>query len=210
MHVGRYFLTLLALFAALYSTVIFAGKGSEWLKPKLGLDLKGGAQVILTPKLENGRKPSASELSASVDILRQRVDGQGVSAAEIVVQGDQIIVSVPGGNREAVSRVTQAAQMEFRRVLEATASAPTTAPTSPASTAPTGAPTTGATPKPSATTSKRVLSSALAPAAAPTPSPSPSPATSAGPQGQPTVTSGAIYSAQNFVLLDCSDPRARS
>src|SRR3954466_2958404 len=175
MHVGRYFLTLLALFAALYAAVIFAGSGSAWLKPKLGLDLKGGAQVILTPKLESGKKPSASELSASVDILRQRVDGQGVSAAEIVVQGDQIIVSVPGGNREAVSRVTQAAQMEFRRVLEATASAPTITPTTPATTAPTGAPT----PKPTSTTGKRVLSSALTAAATPSPSPSPSASPSA-------------------------------
>src|SRR4051812_47378813 len=182
MHVGRYFLTLLALFAALYSTVIFAGKGSEWLKPKLGLDLKGGAQVILTPKTEGNRKPSASELSASVDILRQRVNGQGVSAAEVVVQGDQIIISVPGGNRDAVSRVTQAAQMEFRRVLEATASAPPITPTTPASTVPTGAPT----PKPTTTAGKRVLSSALTAAATPSPSPSASP--SAGAADQPTLT----------------------
>ena len=43
LHVGRYFIALLVFFAALYSTVIFAGKGGAWLKPKLGLDLKGGA-----------------------------------------------------------------------------------------------------------------------------------------------------------------------
>jgi preprotein translocase subunit SecD len=214
LHVGRYFFTLLLLFAALYTTVIFAGKGSAWLKPKLGLDLKGGAQVILTPKLENGQKPSSSELSASVDILRQRVDGQGVSAAEIVIQGSQIIVSVPGGNRDAVSRVTQAAQMEFRRVLEETTSTPsvTTPPTS--TTVPT--PTAGAsTPKPTATTSKRVLSQALTAAATPSPSPSATPSPAATPSAspsaaQPTLTSGAIYSAANYALLDCSDPRVRS
>jgi preprotein translocase subunit SecD len=214
LHVGRYFFTLLLLFAALYTTVIFAGKGGAWLKPKLGLDLKGGAQVILTPKLENGQKPSSSELSASVDILRQRVDGQGVSAAEIVIQGSQIIVSVPGGNRDAVSRVTQAAQMEFRRVLEETTSTPsvTTPPTS--TTVPT--PTAGAsTPKPTATTSKRVLSQALTAAATPSPSPSATPSPAATPSAspsaaQPTLTSGAIYSAANYALLDCSDPRVRS
>ncbi|MCW2669605.1 MAG: protein-export rane protein SecD [Frankiales bacterium] len=216
LHVGRYFLTLLLAFAALYTTVIFAGKGSAWLKPKLGLDLKGGAQVILTPKLENGRNPSSSELSASVDILRQRVDGQGVSAAEIVVQGNQIIVSVPGGNQDAISRVTQAAQMEFRRVLEETVSTPSVTPTS-TTTVPT--PTAGAnTPKPTKTTSKRVLSQALTAAASPSPSPSttPSPAAtpsvsaSPGTPAQPTLTSGAIYSAANYALLDCSDPRVRS
>jgi preprotein translocase subunit SecD len=216
LHVGRYFLTLLLAFAALYTTVIFAGKGSAWLKPKLGLDLKGGAQVILTPKLENGKNPSSSELSASVDILRQRVDGQGVSAAEIVIQGSQIIVSVPGGNRDAVSRVTQAAQMEFRRVLAETVSTPSVTPSS-TTTVPT--PTAGAnTPKPTKTTSKRVLSQALTAAASPSPSPSttPSPAAtpsasaSPGTPAQPALTSGAIYSAANYALLDCSDPRVRS
>ena len=219
--VRRYLLTLLVAFLALYSAVIFGGKGSHWLKPKLGLDLKGGAQVILTPKTEGGKKPSASELSASVDILRQRVDGQGVSAAEIVVQGDQIIVSVPGGNRDAVNRVTQAAQMEFRQVLEEAASTP--APT--ATVVPTATPTAAAsTPKPSSTTSKRVLSQALTAAASPSPTPTatpaatptatpsaePSPSATPGPQDQPTLTSGALYSAQNFALLDCSDPKVRS
>ena len=214
LHVGRYFVTLLLLFAALYTTVIFAGKGSAWLKPKLGLDLKGGAQVILTPKLENGQKPSSSELSASVDILRQRVDGQGVSAAEIVIQGSQIIVSVPGGNREAVSRVTQAAQMEFRRVLEETTSTPSV--TTPPTTTTVPTPTAGAsTPKPTATTSKRVLSQALTAAATPSPSPSATPSPAATPSAsasaaQPTLTSGAVYSAANYALLDCSDPRVRS
>ncbi|MFN2536523.1 MAG: preprotein translocase subunit SecD, partial [Mycobacteriales bacterium] len=213
--VGRYLIALLVMFAALYSTVIFAGKGSAWLKPKLGLDLKGGAQVILTPKLESGKKVSASQLSASVDILRQRVDGQGVSAAEIVVQGDQIIVSVPGGNRDAVSRVTQAAQMEFRQVLEEAASTPS--PT--ATVVPTATPSVAATtPKPSKTASKRVLSQALTMAASASPSPSPSATPSAtptstgsaAPQDQPTLTSGAVYSAANFALLDCADPRVRS
>lgn len=220
MLVGRYLITLLVVFLALYAAVIFGGKGGAWLKPKLGLDLKGGAQVILTPKTEGGQKPSANELSASVDILRQRVNGQGVSAAEIVVQGDQIIVSVPGGNRDAVSRVTQAAQMEFRQVLEEQASTPTPSATT---VLPTATPSTAvSTPKPTKTASKRVLSAGLTAAASPSPSPSataspsasstpsPTPSASAGAQDQPTLTSGAIYSAAAFAALDCSDPRARS
>ena len=212
MHVGRYFIALLVFFLALYSAVIFAGKGGAWLKPKLGLDLKGGAQVILTPKLENGKKPSSEELSASVDILRQRVDGQGVSAAEIVVQGDQIIVSVPGGNRDAVSRVTQAAQMEFRQVLEERASTPSAAsvPTVTPSTTAKATPSSQPKSQPSPTHS-RALSAALTAAASPSPSPSPAPSTSASAApDQPALTSGAIYSAAAYATLDCADPRVRS
>ena len=216
LHVGRYFIALLVFFAALYTTVVFAGKGSAWLKPKLGLDLKGGAQVILTPKLESGKKPSSEELSASVDILRQRVDGQGVSAAEIVVQGDQIIVSVPGGNRDAVSRVTQAAQMEFRKVLEERASTPS--PSSTATVQPSATPqgTPQSTPKSQPSpTKKRPMSAALAAAASPSPSPTASSTPSASPSAsgapdQPALTSGAVYSAAAYAALDCADPRVRS
>src|SRR5690349_4000312 len=106
------------LFVALYTTIFFAGNGSDWLKPKLGLDLQGGAQVILTPKAEGGKRPNAEQLAAAVSILRQRVDANGVSEAEIVIQGSQIVISVPGGNRDSINRATKAAQMEFRRVIE--------------------------------------------------------------------------------------------
>ena len=118
LHVGRYLGVLAAIFAILYSTVIFAGSGSSWLKPKLGLDLQGGAQVILTPEAEGGKKPNPAQLAAAVDILRQRVNGAGVSEAEVVIEGDQIVVQVPGGNRESIATVTKAAQLQFRRVVE--------------------------------------------------------------------------------------------
>ncbi|MGZ6826605.1 MAG: protein translocase subunit SecD, partial [Mycobacteriales bacterium] len=99
LHVGRYFGALLLLFALLYSGVAFGGKSGHPLTPKLGLDLKGGAQVILTPKTTNGKKATASQLSTAVDILRQRVNVSGVTESEVVVEGEQIVVSVPGGNR---------------------------------------------------------------------------------------------------------------
>ena len=118
LKVVRYFAVLLSIFAILFTTVAFGGAHGV-LKPKLGLDLKGGAQVILTPKVQGtNKKPSASQLSAAVDIIDQRVNGAGVSEAEVVLQGDQIVVQVPGGNRDSIATVTKAAQMEFRRVVE--------------------------------------------------------------------------------------------
>jgi len=119
-------------------------------------------------------------------------------------------VSVPGGNRDAVSRVTQAAQMEFRRVIEETAgSVPQQQPTI---TPPTPSTSKSASPKPS-TTKKRVLSGALtvgSPSPSPSPTASPTASASPGAQDQPTITSGAKYTPATYAALDCSDPRARS
>jgi preprotein translocase subunit SecD len=206
LHVGRYFGVLAAIFVILYATVALAGPGSAWLKPKLGLDLQGGAQVILTPKTETGQNASAAQLTAAVEILRQRVDASGVSEAEVVIEGNQIVVSVPGGNRDSIATVTKAAQMQFRRVKTQEPVAPiaTTAPNPSAS--PT--PTTGAgagTPSPTATTNKRPLTSGLLAAGTPSPSPSPSASSST-----PAVVSGAVYSEANYAALDCRNPKARA
>ena len=216
LHVGRYLLALLAIFVGLYATVVFAGKGSAWLKPKLGLDLRGGASVTLTPKSSNGKPPTKDQLSSAVAILRQRVDANGVSEAEITVQGSTIQIAVPGGNRASIDKVTQAAQMEFRRVISCqsiqaangcTALPPTQYPTSllsPTST-PKASGTPSASPKPSATANKRPVSAALAAAATPTPTPTPTASPTA-----PALISGAEYSAETYANLNCGDPKVRA
>ena len=233
LHVGRYFLSLLAIFAVLYSTVVFAGHGSSWLKPKLGLDLKGGAQVILTPKAEGGKKPTADQLSAAVEILRSRVNGAGVSEAEVTIEGDQIKVEVPGGNRESIASVTKAAQMEFRRVVECqnlTASngctqlpvtqipksllaTPTPTATPSGSASPTPA---AAVPSPSMTANKRPVTAALTaptptPTATPTATPSASASASASASDASTaLPSGSEYTAATYAALDCSNAAVRA
>ena len=118
LHVGRYLGALLTLVVLLYAVVFLAGPGSKPLTPKLGLDLQGGSSVILEAKPPGGKAASASQLATAVDIIRQRVNGAGVSEAEVVVQGQNIVVSVPGGNRSSIKNVTQTAQLRFREVLD--------------------------------------------------------------------------------------------
>lgn len=200
LYIGRYLGALAATFVILYVTVIFAGSGSSWLKPKLGLDLQGGAQVILTPKSETGQKPQAEQLAAAVEILRQRVNGAGVAEAEVVLQGDQIVVQVPGGNRESIATVTKAAQLQFRRVIDIQSASPTVTTTT----------TTNPTSSPAATTNRRPLTSGLR-AAAPSPSPTPTPTPTASPvPDAPALVSGVEYSPAAFAALDCNDPRVRA
>ena len=112
LYVGRYLGALAAILVLLYTGVALAGPGSTPLTPKLGLDLQGGASVILQPKTT----PRAGQLDTAVEILNRRVNGAGVAEAEVVTQGTNIVVSVPGGNRESIQNLATTAQLRFREV----------------------------------------------------------------------------------------------
>ncbi|NBO46754.1 MAG: protein translocase subunit SecD [Actinobacteria bacterium] len=92
--------------------------------PRLGLDLRGGTQVILTPKQVEGQKVTDSAMKQAVSIIRQRVNAFGVSEAEVSVQGQgansTIIVSIPGKtNSDVIDSLKSTAKLDFRPVLDA-------------------------------------------------------------------------------------------
>lgn len=109
---------LLALVGILAGGVV-AGQAS-WA-PKLALDLEGGTQMILSPKVSGGSDINQDQLNQAVEIIRQRVDGSGVSEAEISTQsGRNVVVSLPGTPSAETRQLIQAsADMNFRPVLTA-------------------------------------------------------------------------------------------
>jgi preprotein translocase subunit SecD len=116
--------------------------------PQLGLDLQGGASVVLQPR----EKVPSAVLDQAIEIIRNRVDALGVAEPEITRQGTSIIVSLPGvKNKErALSVVGQTAQLLFRPVIqqlpaEATATTTTSSTSSTTSTTVEGAPATAPT-----------------------------------------------------------------
>jgi preprotein translocase subunit SecD len=143
---------LAVVFAVLIGTI--AG-GVLWSTatwtPKLALDLEGGTQIILTPKLESGQQVSSEQLEQAVSIIRQRVDASGVSEAEVTTQGGQnVVVSIPGEPDEAtLDRIESSAKLDFRAVLladvasTATTSTPGATPDPALSDVPTATPTNG-------------------------------------------------------------------
>ena len=96
------------------------GANGSWA-PKLALDLEGGTQIILAPKLESGDSVSPEQLNQAVSIIRQRIDSAGVSESEINTQGGKnIVVSIPGVPDDAtINRIESSAKLEFRPVLVA-------------------------------------------------------------------------------------------
>ena len=105
--------TLLGFFTGLalaYGLVALTG---TWT-PTLGLDLQGGTRITLIAEGE----PSEDNLLEASQIIDQRVNGSGVSEAEVTTQGNRfVVVEIPGESpanlRETVERQ---AQLRFRVV----------------------------------------------------------------------------------------------
>jgi preprotein translocase subunit SecD len=100
---------------ALYALVFFTGNGSA--KPKLGIDLQGGTIVTLTARQEDGAQPSEDALNRARDLIEVRVNGLGVSGAEVVRDGNNLTITVPGADSEGAKGLGQTARLAFRKVL---------------------------------------------------------------------------------------------
>jgi preprotein translocase subunit SecD len=100
---------------ALYALVFLTGNGSA--KPKLGIDLQGGTLVTLTARQEDGAQPSEEALNRARDLIEVRVNGLGVSGAEVVRDGNNLVITVPGADSEGAKGLGQTARLAFRKVI---------------------------------------------------------------------------------------------
>ncbi len=181
--------SLLLFTLGLIGLLVWAFLPGENHSPKLGLDLRGGTQVILAPKVAAGQSLGQDQLNQTVSIIRQRVDGFGVAESEVTIQGSgdtaKIIVTIPGEtSRTVVDQLKTTAQLNFRPVVAIDF----------------GSPQPSASPTPTATATD-------APAVEATPTPTPTPTISVAPELlvppiQSLDASGDF--ADRFASLDCS------
>lgn len=115
-----------AFFAALLIWGTVSGQQGASLTPELALDLQGGTSIILTPTIADGSEASLEQLNQAATIIRQRVDGSGVSEATVTIQGEQnIVVQIPGAPDPTTLQLIKAsALLEFRPVITFTANTP--------------------------------------------------------------------------------------
>src|SRR3954465_1805057 len=106
-------LLILLLVAGLIpaSAAVIGGK-----KPRLGLDLKGGVELVYEAKPTAQSKVDPESINRAIDIMRKRVDQLGVSQPEIQRSGgnetDVALPSVSNAAR-AEQEVGKTAQLYF-------------------------------------------------------------------------------------------------
>jgi SecD/SecF fusion protein len=108
---------VLAILAAIVGSALLAIPGSPlYQKPKLGLDLQGGLEIVLEAQPPPNRDLSGSDLDRSVSIIRERIDKLGVSEPEVRKQGEnQIAIQLPGVSdpERAAEIIGKTAQLEL-------------------------------------------------------------------------------------------------
>lgn len=114
-HPARYLSIFLLLLVGVYLLVFLTG--DKRAAPKLGIDLQGGTRVTLTARTPDGSKPSREALAQAQQIIGARVNGLGVSGSEVVVDGDNLIITVPGNDGNQARNLGQTARLYIRPVL---------------------------------------------------------------------------------------------
>ncbi|MFJ6631419.1 protein translocase subunit SecD [Streptomyces sp. NPDC091376] len=216
---GRTLALILIVMAALVGGMFWSGDTT----PRLGIDLAGGTTITLKAEAEPGKESAVNEtnMKTAVGIIERRVNGLGVSEAEVQTQGrENIIVNIPKGtnSEQAQKQVGTTAQLFFRPVLNVAAAGPETPqPSGSPSATPSGKPGDKATdgkdkataPSGSPTTQGRALTDALK---APTPTPSGAatdkPAAPETPAPTPDPATAEV--AKQFAALNCLDKTARA
>lgn len=207
--------------------------------PRLGIDLAGGTSITLRAVPEPGKASAINKtnMDTAVEIMNRRVNGLGVSEAEVQTQGDKnIIVNIPKGtnSKEARQQVGTTAKLYFRPVLatEVSGAAATESPSPSASSSATDKEKDGdkatssspsasssssassatgtGSPSASATTQGRAVTGALKADA--TPSASSSASADASPSASASGSSDAATSKleAQYAALDCTKQAQRS
>ena len=189
-------------------------KDATWA-PRLGLDLAGGTQIVLAPRVTGGGSVSQEQLAEARDIIVQRIDSQGTTGAEVTTQGDSnIVVAMPGTpTKEQEDAIAASSQMQFRPVLATAVGDPALMQPQPSDTSTSGSssPTSKGsasddkkTTTPSASRSETPASRDQARTAAPTSSPtsaktsSPKASTSTTSSAKPTTSAPADPAQQSW------------
>ncbi|MGX1310954.1 preprotein translocase subunit SecD [Streptomyces calvus] len=206
--------------------------------PRLGIDLAGGTSITLAAVPEAGQESAINKtnMDTAVSIMERRVNGLGVSEAEVQTQGTRnIIVNIPKGtnSKQAREQVGTTAKLYFRPVLATElaggGAAPTPSATGDGSEQDSGkdkatdkdtekatdgaSPSASGSPSASATTQGRAVTDALK--ADETPTGSPSGAADDKTSPSPSATGGTSGDSESelqaqYAALDCTKESVRA
>ena len=114
-HPARYLTVFLVLLIGAFALVFFTG--DKQAKPKLGIDLQGGTRVTLTARTPDGSAPTREALDQAQQIISDRVNGLGVSGSEVIIDGNNLVITVPGSDSSEARNLGQTARLYIRPVI---------------------------------------------------------------------------------------------
>ncbi|NDJ89491.1 protein translocase subunit SecD [Mycolicibacter kumamotonensis] len=91
--------------------------GNKLAEPKLGIDLQGGTRVTLTARTPDGSAPTRDALNQAQQIISARVNGLGVSGSEVIIDGNNLVITVPGSDGNEARTLGQTARLYIRPVV---------------------------------------------------------------------------------------------
>ena len=112
---ARYLLLFMALLVGAYCLVFLTGDKKP--EPKLGIDLQGGTRVTLTARTPDGSPPTRDALNQAQQIINDRVNGLGVSGSEVIIDGSNLVITVPGSESSEARNLGQTARLYIRPVV---------------------------------------------------------------------------------------------
>ncbi|MEO3757619.1 protein translocase subunit SecD [Mycobacterium sp. B14F4] len=114
-HPARYLALYLVLLVGAYCLVFLTG--DKIAEPKLGIDLQGGTRVTLTARTPDGSPPTRDALNQAQQIINDRVNGLGVSGSEVIIDGNNLVITVPGSDSSDARNLGQTARLYIRPVI---------------------------------------------------------------------------------------------
>ncbi|MDD7814168.1 protein translocase subunit SecD [Mycobacterium sp. CSUR Q5927] len=114
-HPARNMAVFLAMLIGVFLLVFLTG--NKLAEPKLGIDLQGGTRVTLTARTPDGSAPTRDALNQAQQIISARVDGLGVSGSEVIIDGNNLVITVPGSDGNEARTLGQTARLYIRPVI---------------------------------------------------------------------------------------------
>jgi preprotein translocase subunit SecD len=115
LRVTRYLLALLSVLIGAYLVIVFVGGHSQ---PAHSIEKEGGTRIRLTAqKPPDGSTPNHDTLLKAQQVIAARVNGLGISGARVVVDGDSVVVTVPGNNGDEIRNIGSTGRLYVRPVL---------------------------------------------------------------------------------------------
>ncbi|WP_333473240.1 protein translocase subunit SecD [Lolliginicoccus lacisalsi] len=108
---------VLMLVVLCFTLVMFTGDRGN--TPRLGVDLQGGTRVVLSAITPDGSSPSPDALEQAQEIIATRINGLGVAGSEVLIDGETLVITVPGQDGAQARTLGQTARMYVRPVLNA-------------------------------------------------------------------------------------------